>query len=81
MHTGDSTSVPITEPEYTKGILFITNKRIVFFAEKYGFDQKIEKLSAKKVYSDAITLQFGNKTYGLFVPNGDIPQAVIDLIF
>lgn len=80
MHTGDSTSVPITEPEYTKGILFITNKRIVFFAEKYGFDQKIIKLSAKKIYSDAITLQFGNKTYGLLLPNGDIVQAVLDLI-
>lgn len=80
MHTGDSTSVPVTEPEYTKGVLFFTNKRIVFVANKYGFDQKIAKLSAKSFYSDAVELQFGNKTYVLMLPDGDIAQSTLGLI-
>lgn len=37
-HTGESKSEPVYETEYTKGILFFTNKRVVFHASKQNPD-------------------------------------------
>ena len=79
-HTGETVSVPFTEPEYTNGIFYITNKRIVFVAQKNGFDKDIKKLTAITPYSDGIELQCGDKTYRLLVPDGDVPKHVLDLI-
>ena len=64
-HTGDTKSVPVVEPEYTKGILYFTGRRIVFVARKFGFDQKISKLTAVTPYTNGMELQFGNKTFTL----------------
>lgn len=80
VHSGGSHSIPIFEPEYTNGILFITNKRIVFVAKKFGFDKKLDKLSAVTPYSDGIDFQFGDKTFALFVPDGTVPKQTIDLL-
>ena len=79
-HTGESKSEPVFETEYTKGVLFFTNKRVVFHASKNGFEQKIEKLSAITPYADAITLQFGSKTYTLMVPDGELAEKALKLI-
>lgn len=43
-HAGESRSDPVYEEVYTKGILFITNKRVVFHAPKHSFDQKSRNL-------------------------------------
>lgn len=80
IHRGASRSDPVKEPELTKGILFFTNTRIAFVASKNGFDQKINKLTAVTPYTDAIELQFGNKTYRIFLPDGNIAKSVLDLI-
>lgn len=80
IHTGVSTSVPVTDIEYTKGILFFTNKRVVFVANKFGFEQKLNKLTAKSFYSDAAELQFGSKTYVLMLPDGNIAKSALALI-
>ena len=79
-HTGESKSEPVFETEYTKGILFFTDKRVVFHASKNGFEQKIEKLSAITPYADAITLQFGRKTYTIMLPDGVLAEKVLKLI-
>lgn len=79
-HTGESKSEPVFETEYTKGVLFFTNKRVVFHASKNGFEQKIEKLSAITPYADAITLQFGSKTYTLMLPDGALAERALKLI-
>lgn len=77
---GESKSVPEYEREYTKGILFFTDKRIVFVAGKNGFEQKLSKLTAVTEYSNAIELQFGNKTYRVLIPDGCLAKDVLDLI-
>lgn len=79
-HMGKSKSEPVYETEYTKGILFFTDKRVVFHASKNGFEQKIEKLSAITPYSNAITLQFGSKTYTLMLPDGVLAEKALKLI-
>ena len=79
-HTGGTISKPFTEPELTNGIFYITNKRMVFVARKNGFDKEIKKVTAITPYTDGIELQYGNKTYRLLVPDGDVPKHVLDLI-
>lgn len=79
-HTGDTKSVPVVEPEYTKGILYFTGRRIIFVARKFGFDQKISKLTAVTPYTNGMELQFGNKTFTLLLPDGTIAKAALDLI-
>lgn len=79
-HLGQSQSVPVSEPEYTKGILYITNQRIVFVASKNGFDKKIKSLTAVTPYTDGIAFQFGSKSYTILLPDGNIANRVIDLI-
>ena len=70
----------MVEPEYTKGILYFTGRRIVFVARKFGFDQKISKLTAVTPYANGMELQFGNKTFTLLLPDGTIAKAALDLI-
>lgn len=51
--------------ERTDGILSITNKRIVFSANKGAFDKKISSLSAVTPYQGGIAFQFGEHQYPL----------------
>ena len=73
---------PIEKQEnvYHAGILFITNTRIVFQATDSGFDKDYKHLTAVVPYSNAIELQFGNKTYTLLVAEGDVVNQAIQLI-
>ena len=64
---GASKSAPVRGDvqERTVGILSITNKRIVFSANKGAFDKKISSLSAATPYRDGIAFQFGEHQYPL----------------
>ncbi|GHV28781.1 hypothetical protein FACS1894167_06750 [Synergistales bacterium] len=66
--------------EQFRGILYITNKRTIFQANKNAFDKPHTGLTALAPYSNAIELQYGEKTYSLLVPNGGIISAVMDLL-
>ena len=80
LHTGDTISEPVSEPDFTKGYFYITNKRTIFVASKNGFDKEIKRITAITPYSNAVDLQFGSKTYILFVPDGNVPKHVFDLL-
>ena len=79
--TGKFKGTPVEEriEEQTKGILYITNKRIVFIAEKNGFDKNFRYLTAVTPYSNGIVLQYGNKNYTLYLPDGAVANRVIEL--
>lgn len=79
-HLGNSDTVALDEPEYTKGILYITNNRIIFVASRYGFDQRLNKLTAITPYSDGLTLQFGSKSYNLLLPDSEMANNAINLL-
>lgn len=80
VHTGGTTSVPVTTAEVTRGGFYITNQRIVFVAKKHGFSQKLSALTAVTPYGNGLSLQFGSKTYQVVLPNGGIAKTVIDLL-
>ena len=67
VNLGSRKSSPIRDDvqERTRGILSITNKRIVFSANKGAFDKKISALSSAIPYQDCIAFQFGNQQYPL----------------
>ncbi len=64
----------------TRGILYITNQRVIFQAQNNTFDKKYQLLSTVEPYSNAIELQYGDKNYSLLVSDGNIPYRVIRMI-
>ena len=80
--TGRHKGVPVEDISYvkTKGLLYVTNKRIVFFADGQGFEKKFKTLTACVPYSNAIKLQFGNTTMTLMVPDGNAANMVITMV-
>ena len=66
--------------EHYSGILYITNKRIVFTSKGFPFDKQYRYLSSVKPYLNAIELQYGSTIYSLVVPDGNIAYAVIKML-
>ena len=63
-----------------KGILYVTNKRIIFQGESEGFDFKLDSLVAIQPYDNCVELQCSKENYKIFVPDGGLVHAVIQLI-
>ncbi len=63
-----------------KGILYITNKRVILQCKDNGFDKLHRYLTAIKPYSNGVELQYGNKTYSLIVPDGALVNNVLRLV-
>lgn len=66
-----------TEIEQHKGILYITNKRIIFQGNGKCFDKQHKYLSAIEPYSNAVVLQYGEKNFELVVPDGSIVNEIV----
>lgn len=81
-HVGNSVSEIEENIEQSshKGILYITNKRIVFTSKEHSFDKQFRYLSSVEPYKNAIELQYGSNVFELFVPDGEIVYRVIKLI-
>lgn len=75
-------SKPIEHTEYVKhpGILYVTNQRLIFQTKDKGFDKTYKYLSAINPFSNAIELQFGNKTYNMIVADGNTIYQALQLI-
>lgn len=80
--TGQNNATPVEETvtEENKGLLYITNKRIIFVSDKNAFNKKFKDLTAITPYSNAIQLQFSSKTYTVLVPDGAVVGTLISLI-
>ena len=63
-----------------RGILYITNRRIIFQGEHEGFDAKLDDLVAITPYSNCVELQTSKTHYKIFVPDGNVTQAVLQLV-
>lgn len=63
-----------------RGILYVTNQRIVFQASEKGFDKTYRYLTAVTPYVDACELQFGSKTYNMYVDDGNLLYEVLQLV-
>ncbi len=69
-----------TEMVQHRGILYLTNQRIVFQAPEWGYDKGFSTLTAVTPYVDACELQFGNKSYNMIVPDGNLLYQALQLI-
>lgn len=63
-----------------RGILYITNRRMIFVGEQGGFDKKLDELIAITPYSNCVELQTSKETYKIFVPNGTVVHAVLQMV-
>ena len=80
MGGGNTDVVDNVQYDTFRGILYITNKRIIFVGDQNGFDKKIDDLIALTPYSNCVELQFSKDTYKLFVPEGNVAHAVLQII-
>lgn len=80
INTGFSKPDEYTETKQQKGILYITNKRVIFQAGENAFDKQHRYLSSIEPYSNAVLLQYGQTTYELIVPDGAVIDYVLKLI-
>ena len=67
---GGSGGKAIRETQRTmyKGILFITNKRVIYTSTKESFDKPFDKITSIMEAKDGILLQIGSTTYSIIVP-------------
>ena len=79
VHIGGGNTDVVDNVQYDtfKGILYITNKRIIFVGDANGFDKRIDDLIAITPYRNGVELQFNKESVKLFVPDGSIPHAVL----
>ena len=80
INVGNMTPKERVHTEYFRGIIYITNKRIIFQAQQNGFDKQHRYISAVMPYSNAIELQYGNTTHQLLVPDGGVVAKAINLV-
>lgn len=80
MNYGTGTSSDYTEVKQHKGILYITTKRTIFQSSEKCFDKNHTVLTSIDPYTNAVVLQFGDKSYELIVPDGTVVNAVLRLV-
>lgn len=80
MDGGNTDVVDNVQYDTHRGILYITNKRLIFVGEDGGFDERLEDLIAVSPYSNCIELQFSEDKYKIFVPDGSVTNAVLHQI-
>lgn len=66
--------------ETIKGILYITNQRILFVGEDSGFEKRVSDLVALTPYGNGVELQFSKENITLFVPDGTVVNAVLQQV-
>ena len=79
---GKFEGIPVEEKneEQTKGILYITNKRIVFLADNNSFDKSHGCLISIEVYNDLLKLQYKNRKIILRLHNPQFAKQILFLI-
>lgn len=68
---GKSRITPVREniSTITPGYLHITSSRIVFTASENAFEKQIQSLTSATPYSNALSLQFKNTVFNIFLPS------------
>lgn len=68
------------EPFQYKGILYITNRRVIFQAKENSFEKDHSRLTSIAPFSNAVFLQYGEKMYQLIVADGGLVNQVLHLV-
>lgn len=82
-HTGTGGSVNVRDkvPEYFKGKLYITNKRIIFSSDQKSFQKKKDDLISYSIEENQyLLLQFSNTSYKIYLPVAICAEKVLEKI-
>ena len=81
-HSRDDGSDVIRDwvPEYTRGKLYVTNKRIVFTAESSAFSNPLSKMVAFHESEGNLVLQFGSMSKKIYTPTVDCAVKAIEYV-
>lgn len=63
-----------------RGILYVTNRRVIFQGDQEGFTVPVDDLVAVNPYRNCVELQTNKAFYRIFVPDGNVTQAVLHLV-
>lgn len=80
MGGGHTDVVDNVQFETFRGILYVTNRRIIFVGDSCGFDKRTDELIAITPYTNCVELQFSKETYKLFVPDGNVVHIALQKI-
>lgn len=82
IHRSDGQSDVIRKTIKTEypGRLFITNERMVFLAERYGFDIGFDKLSNITMYNEYLEVFAGSKFFRVYTPHTIFIRDLITLM-
>ena len=77
---GQSNAIRKTVRTEYPGRLYITNERIVFLAERYGFDIEFNKLSNITMYNKYLEVFSGSKFFRVYTPHCVFIRDLITLM-
>lgn len=82
IHSSNTNTKPVVQEwyEYKTGVVFITNKRIIFVSTENGFEKKVRNLTAVIPYSNAVSLQFSSQILTLMLPQAQLFAAVVQMV-
>ena len=76
--TGGNDLIRDNVPEYTKGKLYLTDKRIVFSASKTAFQKPLEQVVSYSGEGKNLTLQFSDMSCCLFLKTIHCAERVLE---
>lgn len=81
-HTGNRGQTVIRDkvPEYFKGKLYITNKRIVFSADNKAFQNDLSSLISYREEDGCLILQFSRSCYRIYLPVVSCADKVLSYV-
>lgn len=80
LNTGRGTSKEYTDIRQVRGILYITNKRLLFQGDGKVFEKAHSRIGSIDTYTNAVIIQYGDKLYELIVPDGNLVSRTLRLV-
>lgn len=81
-HAGESDAKAIRETQRTtySGILYLTNKRVIYTSQNKSFDKNIEKITAIHETKEGLLIQIGSTTYSILLKTNSEFMKVFNLL-
>ncbi len=80
VHAGSTRPIEFEETKQVRGILYITNRRLIFQAAENAFEKTHGRLTVITPYSNAVVLQYGSQVYELIVSDGGLVYTLFRLL-
>lgn len=79
-HTGDGGGQAVRETERTTyfGLLYLTNKRVIFSSQKDSFDKDINKLTSVTETKNGLVIQIGSDMYEIITKSHSLFMSVFN---